>query len=145
MIDVVFEESIDVPPRVRRTSFYSIIVRSARSVIPRWKPMDVAFIFVADGRIKRLNAEYRGINRVTDVLSFTIVASAGEKPSGEVYMAAGQTERQAKRYRVTLADEVTRLAIHGVLHLQGYDHVKAGERKVMRELEKKIRQSVKFT
>jgi probable rRNA maturation factor len=94
-------------------------------------------IFVDDAYIRQLNHEYRHLNRATDVLSF--VLDAGETPdsdvSGEVYVSIDRAREQAVRYHVALDDEINRLVVHGCLHLLGYDHHRASERRVMRQKE----------
>ena len=116
--------------------------------------LEVAIDFVSEGEIQRLNSEFRGIDRVTDVLSFpSFQLDAGElldETSIEAQMSAGenglihfgdmaiclkQTERQAKEYGVTNEAEVKKLVIHSILHLMGYDHIEDGDYALMNEKE----------
>ena len=123
--------------------------------------LEVAIDFVSEKEIQRLNSDFRGIDRVTDVLSFpSFQIEAGElldETSVEVQMSVQenglihfgdmaiclkQTERQAKEYGVTTEAEVKKLVIHSMLHLMGYDHIEDDDYLVMNkkeiELDEKI-------
>lgn len=89
-------------------------------------------VFAADATVRTLNRDYRKLDKVTDVLTFEWHE---DDFAGEVYIACPQARLQAPRYNNTYYQELRRLVVHGVLHLCGHDHMKAGERKVMRALE----------
>jgi probable rRNA maturation factor len=78
-----------------------------------------------DGRLRRLNREFRGKDRPTNVLAFP-----SREPGylGDVAIALGVVEREALEQGKTLPAHGAHLAVHGILHLKGYDHVKAPER-----------------
>jgi probable rRNA maturation factor len=104
---------------------------------------DVSVVFGDDALLRSLNARYRGIDRATDVLSFTW---ADEGPGGrrralegELVLSTARIAAQARRYRHSAGAELLRLVTHGLLHLCGHDHVKAGERRVMRAAERVAR------
>jgi probable rRNA maturation factor len=115
------------------------LVRFGRAVLSalgrsRWS---VSLLIVDDAAIRRLNREWRGIDRATDVLSFP----AGEDPSrvlGDIVISGPRAVEQARRYRVTTTQELRRLLVHGILHLMGYDHVKRQERQAMRAKEDEL-------
>ena len=92
----------------------------------------VNVIFCADGKVRSLNREYRGLNKVTDVLSFDWEESDF---AGEIFIANPQARRQSKRFNNTYFNELRRLVVHGLLHLCGYDHMKTKERELMRKKE----------
>ncbi|MDR1196450.1 MAG: rRNA maturation RNase YbeY [Endomicrobium sp.] len=75
------------------------------------------FIMVSDEDIKKMNAKYRKVRRITDVISFLI---SPEMFIGDVYISEGRSKKQAKRYANTWLRELAYLAIHGTLHLCGY-------------------------
>jgi probable rRNA maturation factor len=79
----------------------------------------VTVAIVPDGRVRRLNREYRRKDVPTDVLSF-----ASEEPGylGDIVIAAGVARRQARAAGHSLQTELRVLALHGLLHLLGYDH-----------------------
>ena len=101
---------------------------------------DVGVVFADDAMLRALNAQYRGIDRATDVLSFTYADDGPGAPrralAGELYLSTARLAAQARRYRHSPGAELLRLVTHGLLHLCGHDHVKAGERRVMRAAER---------
>tara|TARA_Y100000588_G_C14174382_1_gene890673 strand:+ start:661 stop:999 length:339 start_codon:yes stop_codon:yes gene_type:complete len=96
---------------------------------------------VCDDKMRTLNRKFRGINRVTDVLSFPSASnrvSQGAKSEflGDVVIAMGVTKRQARRAGHSVGVELRRLALHGLLHLLGYDHEQ--DEGQMDQIERKI-------
>jgi probable rRNA maturation factor len=79
----------------------------------------MAVALVSDGRVRQLNARYRGQDTRTDVLSFP-----ADEPGqlGEVVISSGVARLQARRAGHGLQVELRVLALHGLLHLLGYDH-----------------------
>lgn len=109
------------------------------------KTAEISIAVVDSPTIKRLNKIYRGKNQVTDVLSFSEKDSSSqqfhfstENYLGEVIICYPQAVKQAKINNQPVLKELELLFIHGVLHLFGYNHQKINEKKVMKELEKKI-------
>lgn len=95
---------------------------------------------VGDARIKKLNKQYRGIDKPTDVLSFAWNEDPGYKGAllGQIYMSVPYIERQAKRFKVSAKEEFTRMLVHGLLHIVGYDHMETADAKKMFSLQEKI-------
>jgi probable rRNA maturation factor len=89
---------------------------------------DVCVALVSDRRMRALNRQFRGKDYATDVLSFPAEqASASSAPSaagflGDIVIAEGVAKRQAKEHGHSLKIEIQTLALHGLLHLLGYDH-----------------------
>ncbi len=87
---------------------------------------DVSIALVNDRAIRRLNREHRGKDIATDVLSFpNRVEAAGPRPDlflGDLAIALGVARRQAREHGHALGVELRILALHGLLHLLGYDH-----------------------
>jgi probable rRNA maturation factor len=80
---------------------------------------DLSIAIVSDRRMRALNRQFRGKDAVTDVLSFP----SGERSFlGDIVIAAGVAKRQAKDAGHSVQTEVKVLALHGLLHLLGYDH-----------------------
>lgn len=77
-------------------------------------------IFVDDTEIHRLNVEYLNHDYSTDVITFTINEELDDFDA-EIYISVDTAIKQAEEYKVSLHNEVRRLAIHGALHLVGYD------------------------
>ena len=102
----------------------------------------VAVALVGDRKMRELNSRFRAIDKVTDVLSFPadpVPAVPGPRPGrflGDIVIATGQAARQARAAGLTEQQEWRRLALHGLLHLLGYDHERDGGR--MRRLERRL-------
>jgi probable rRNA maturation factor len=111
--------------------------RSLPGSLPRWLAQvapvrargTVNVALVSDGSIRTLNRRYRGIDRTTDVLSFPAesfpqASSSSRVPSflGDIVIARGVAKRQARAAGHPEATELKVLALHGLLHLLGYDH-----------------------
>jgi probable rRNA maturation factor len=78
----------------------------------------VTIVFTDDKDMRRINKKHLGHDSATDVVSFTLEDAPLE---GEVYIDLQQARRQAVDFSVTPLNEATRLLVHGVLHLCGYD------------------------
>jgi probable rRNA maturation factor len=92
----------------------------------------LTILLADDAKLKALNAQFRGKNKPTNVLSFP---GAGGDYLGDVAIAHGVTAREASAATKTIHDHAVHLAVHGVLHLLGYDHESAREAQVMEPLE----------
>lgn len=86
---------------------------------------ELSVALVSDDQIAALNAEYLGHEGPTDVISFHLHGE-DEPPLGDVYVGVEQAARQAEGFGASVAEEVLRLAVHGTLHVLGWDHP-AGE------------------
>lgn len=108
---------------------------------------NVNIILVDDKYITRLNREFLDENRSTDVLSFGMKEGKRMNPEpdvlGEVYVSLDRAEKQAKEYSHSFQEEVNLLAVHGLLHLLGYDHRKKDQRDKMRKKEEKYLSSIR--
>jgi probable rRNA maturation factor len=111
-------------------------------VAPRTARGELAVALVSDRRMRTLNRTFRGVDRVTDVLSFPAFASTsldsrsapasarasgsavGPQFLGDIVVATGVAARQAAAAGHALGTELRVLALHGLLHLLGYDHDK---------------------
>lgn len=117
----------------------------------------VAIALVGDRRMRGLNRSFRGVDRPTDVLSFPDAdrraprqarhtqgrKSLQEIHLGDIAIAVGVARRQAAERRHTLTTELRILALHGLLHLLGYDHER--DRGEMRRLEERLRRRAGLT
>ncbi|MGH7783735.1 MAG: rRNA maturation RNase YbeY, partial [Candidatus Binatia bacterium] len=105
------------------------------------KNTELSVALIGDREMQRLNAQYRGKDYPTDVLSFPVDASVALLPPllGDVIISVDKATAQARERRRTLEDEMIELLIHGIVHLMGYDHERsAKDAKIMTRLEKKI-------
>ena len=101
------------------------------------KKASCSIIIVDNTFIHKLNKEYRGIDRVTDVISFALeddksmVIPDGIRLLGDIYISLDKAKEQSKEYGHSLERELCFLAVHGVYHLLGYDHENEEEAKIM--------------
>lgn len=93
-------------------------------------------IFVSKERIHQINKEYRNVDRVTDVISFALNDNdecnfGAEDELGDIFICIDRAIEQAEEYGHSISREVGFLAVHGFLHLCGYDHMTPEEEKIM--------------
>jgi len=100
------------PARLRR------VLRGAAAILRVGG--EVSVVLAGDGLLRRLNRDYRGKDRPTDVLSFP--GDGGESGLGDVVISVATAERNARGLGRTLLQELDVLALHGFLHVLGYDH-----------------------
>lgn len=102
-------------------------------------------IFVDNEKIRKLNREYRNIDKETDVISFALEdykdIHYDFRLLGDIYISIPKAEEQAKEYGHSFLRELSFLTIHGFLHLLGYDHMDEEEEKVMFSLQERILES----
>ena len=99
-------------PRLRR-----VLRRAAASLRVRG---ELSLVLAGDGLLRRLNRQNRGKDKPTDVLSFP--GEGGEAGLGDIVISVAKAERNARRLGRTLPEELDVLALHGFLHVLGYDH-----------------------
>lgn len=88
---------------------------------------EISVALVGDGEIAALNGQYLAHEGPTDVISFHL-HDRGEPPLGDVYVGVEQAARQAAGLGVGADEEVLRLAVHGTLHVLGYEHPEDDDR-----------------
>lgn len=94
---------------------------------------EISLALLDDDAIQRLNREHLDHDYPTDVLSFALWEE-GEPVMGDVYVGYDQAVRQAATEGVPVIDELLRLAIHGTLHVLGYDHPAEAEARADSEM-----------
>jgi len=110
-------------------------------------PAEISVSFVDDDEIRRINNEFRHIDRSTDVLSFPLCENdeyvpsveTGCVPLGDIVISIEHANAQAEEYGHSFEREVAYLTVHSMLHLLGYDHEAGGLEQVrMREREEGV-------
>lgn len=109
-----------------------------------------SIIFVDNEEIQRINREYRGIDRVTDVISFALednddIEVAGIRVLGDIYVCIPRMKEQAINYGHSEKRELSFLTVHGLLHLLGYDHQTKDEEEIMFGLQELILNGANIT
>ncbi|MCM2272744.1 MAG: rRNA maturation RNase YbeY [candidate division Zixibacteria bacterium] len=132
-LNVLKETTTRVPVTSLRKLF-EVVVRNEAAA--SWRAQ-VNVVFITDHRMRRLNREYRGKDKPTDVLSFNIDdPESSSAIFGEVYISVHTAVRQANELGHSLSEEFMRLACHGFMHLFGYDHQADREAEKMEALER---------
>ena len=139
------QEEIQVPEELEAT------LKKAMDIIARLEKLtdntEVDITIVDNDEIHQLNRDYRGIDRPTDVLSFAL-DEGDEEPEvedgeaehllGDVIISAPRAVEQGEEFGHGLNREMTYLAVHGMLHLLGYDHMEEADKQVMRAREEQV-------
>ena len=125
-------------------------------------PLGIEISLVDEEEIQTLNRTYRGVDKVTDVLSFPAmdgikgralvkkehpleVDEEGRLFLGSIAICTARAKEQAIEYGHSYERELYYLATHGVLHCLGYDHEEAEDKKEMRAREEEVMQKLKLT
>ena len=126
---VIFHDYRSLPAPLK------LIKKTVEKIVEKEKSFvctPVSVILCSNYKIRKLNAQYRNIDRPTDVLSFYF---GDDDLLGEIYISLQKAAVQARKYGLTYNNEIKRLLIHGIFHLLGYDHNTANKEKVMQAKE----------
>jgi probable rRNA maturation factor len=105
---------------------------------------ETTILLTSDRQLRALNRSFRGKDVATNVLSFPSAAGVAGY-LGDVAIAYGVTVREAKNSGKASADHAIHLAVHGVLHLLGFDHMTARQARIMEPLEVSVLRTLKIT
>jgi len=112
---------------------------------------EVDITIVDDEEIHQLNRDYRNVDRPTDVLSFALDEDDEDEPEllegqlhllGDIIISAETATRQAEEFSHGLEREIVYLAVHGLLHLLGYDHMVEEDKVIMRAKEEEALRAI---
>lgn len=136
------QDKLDVTDKIKELVAFS--VKSALDFMKFCGNAEVSVVFTDNNGIRKLNAEHRGIDRITDVLSFPMVEYDENKNPiedcfdengciclGDIVISLERASEQAEEYGHSFEREVGFLTVHSVLHLLGYDHMTDNEEKEM--------------
>ena len=97
--------------------------RVVRGVLARERrAASVSVTFLGRDAMRRLNRNYKGHDRATDVLAFALPGPAGGPPLGDVYVCRDVARREAAARGIREREELVRLVVHGTLHVLGHEH-----------------------
>lgn len=141
MIDV-FSETVQILD-TERTS----IERAAQAALDyEGQTGDLTILIDTPDHIQELNRSFRNVDRVTDVLTFPAwegeISLCADGYLGDIMICYERAKEQALEYGHSLERELSFLAVHGVLHLLGYDHMTEADERVMRERQTAILDSI---
>ncbi len=99
-------------------------------------------IIVNNSEIKKLNKKYRNIDKETDIITFALEDEKEMKSEvrilGDIYISVDKVKEQSKLYGHSIRRELSFLALHGILHLLGYDHEEKEKEKIMFDKQEKL-------
>lgn len=138
------QDRVEVPPELE-----GLLLKVAAATLERAgrAGTEAGITLADDNYLQELNREYRGIDAPTDVLSFALSETGpcepvhgecGPELLGDVVISMEKAAAQAGEYGHSLRREVAYLAVHGLLHLLGYDHDRAENARLMRAAEEEI-------
>jgi probable rRNA maturation factor len=129
--DEEWDSSTDWSLLVRRAAESAFAESAFPQLAAGQRPVEIGVRLTGDEAVRALNAEWRGKDKATNVLSFPLTEAAeleevsGEGPElmlGDIVLASGVCEREAVRKGIPVEAHATHLVVHGTLHLLGYDH-----------------------
>jgi len=153
-VDILVEapEWLDALPAAERVVERAAAATFAMATRPDDHAWECAILLADDARLRELNRSFRGRDKATNVLAFPAnrndgdyssevqVVPAEEQPLqwGDVAIAYGTTAAEAAEQGKSLADHLSHLVVHGLLHLVGHDHETPEEAETMEALERRI-------
>jgi len=105
------------------------------AVLPVYKNSEVSITLVDDKQIHKLNKQYRGIDKPTNVLSFEL---GDDVLLGDIFISLDTVKREAKNAGISVSEHTAHMIVHGMLHLQGFDHLTDKQAHVMESKEIQI-------
>jgi len=140
--DIEVEVAVDDPDWLKAEPGAEQLVATAAAAALERLPRDttvtsLVVLLSGDEQVQDLNGRFRGKDAPTNVLSFPAPSTAGGH-LGDVILALGVCQREAREQRKSLAHHLQHLTAHGVLHLLGYDHETDAEADSMEALERAI-------
>jgi probable rRNA maturation factor len=140
-IDIVVDSKRWKDPAKAKTIVRRAITRAAAATRST-RAAELAIVLTDDSAIRVLNRDWRGIDKATNVLSFPAKTGSPEPHLGDIVLAFETVAREARAEDKPFAHHVAHLAVHGFLHLIGYDHERDDDAQEMEQAERKILQDL---
>lgn len=99
------------------------------------KPGQINFIFCSDDYLHRINLQYLDHDTLTDIITFPLESDKPDQVSSDIFISVDRIRENAEKFHVDESEELSRVMIHGILHLCGYGDKSPGQKKKMRETE----------
>lgn len=131
MFEIFNQTTNDIPELSKVEEVLKIAIKEEKI-----KNIEFSVIIVDNSYIHKLNRDYRSVDKVTDVITFAledneVVSNNEYRLLGDIYISFDQALIQSKEYVHSLTRELCFLAVHGFLHLLGYDHMNKEDEKIM--------------
>lgn len=152
MIKIYFNnfKNIFLRKKIKKLFSYAIEKQTEMFEYLKDKKFVVSLRYVKGEEIRKINKEYRDVDKATDVLSFPIIDFNSEEDIkkelesgdylmlGDIIICKDVAKKQAKEFNHSFSREICFLALHGFLHLLGYDHIEKEDEKIMMATAKEI-------
>ncbi len=150
-MNLVQIEYVDIEPNKEYEDLINRVVKRCFEIEDLLsKKLYISITLTTPAQIKKINEQYRNIDKETDVLSFPMFEKdeinkiSGENPDvlGDIVISIERVEEQAKEYGHSFERELAYMVVHGFYHLMGYDHEKEEDKIQMRAREEKVLESL---
>lgn len=128
MISFNYETKFRLQQALRHRSWLSEVILSENK-----KEGEINYIFCDDDYLLEINQSYLNHDTLTDIISFDY--SVGNELNGDIYISVDRVRENAKEFKVSFADEMRRVLVHGVLHYCGYKDKTKKDELLMRDKE----------
>ena len=155
MLNMYNIEYLDVEENKKYEEIISKVVKKCFEIENLIKSkLYISITLTTPENIKKINKEYRNIDKPTDVLSFPMFEKdeldlkiknndfTHEDILGDIVISIEQVEKQAEEYGHSFEREFAYMIVHGFYHLMGYDHIKEEDKQIMRPKEEKVLESL---
>lgn len=149
---IIFENDTDFDFNDEYKAIVSSVAKKALKIENFIDDVEISFTLTNNNRIREINSKFRGIDKVTDVLSFPLLSFPCDikeenhvLPIGDIMICIERARLQAKEYGHSLKREIAFLSAHSMLHLLGYDHNSEEEEKIMFDKQDEILSDLGYT
>ena len=115
---IIYWDETPLPDELRAVIEQALLTGAAMQNVPEDNELSIAFMTASEIRV--VNRDFRKVDKETDVLSFP--GFPGNAALGDILICLNVAEKQARMYGHSIEREMAFLAVHGLLHLLGYDH-----------------------
>lgn len=147
MIEILVDDGVDDICLPSEADIVRAVKASCEAAGLADDDIDLCVRFADDVEVLRLNHQWRGKEKVTDVLSFPLQEGPGfdpAQPLGDIALAMPFVANEAARLELPVQAHILHLIVHATLHLLGYDHMDDEEALAMQQMERGIMQKLKL-
>ena len=122
-----------------KTIIYDAVKKTFQSENVNYENSHISVLLTSDNNIKDLNLKYRNKNKATNVLAFPIQELIEKKNYiGDLAISLEKILFESNKYKIKKNKYLSKITIHGILHLLGYDHINDDDYEIMNKIEDKI-------
>ena len=144
-------EYLDIDKNTEYEIIINKVIEECFNVENLNKNLYVSIVLTNPDNIRRINKEYRNIDKETDVLSFPVFEKeeikdlnniSHEEVLGDIVISVEKVKKQAEEYGHGFERELSYMVVHGFYHLMGEDHIDENDKIIMREKEEKVLKNI---